>query len=148
MPFASFNSEQSFPLGYRMYSVKPGRGPSAFGVVGAAIAVVFGLFWTAQASSSGAPDFMVGFGVVFVLVAISSGFYHVYNATASNRASEFDVVHHSEELDPLSQHFSSHPSGSNPGDDTVDGFCPYCGATVTHDFSFCPRCGRPIPPAS
>ena len=39
-----------------MKSIKPGRGPSMMGAVGAAFAVVFGIIWTMAAASMGAPS--------------------------------------------------------------------------------------------
>jgi hypothetical protein len=44
-------------------------------LVGAAIAAVFGIFWTVAASSMGAPGFFPLFGVVFVVVAVAGGIY-------------------------------------------------------------------------
>jgi high-affinity Fe2+/Pb2+ permease len=44
-------------------------------LIGAAVAAVFGIFWTATASSMGAPGFFPLFGVVFILVAVAGGIY-------------------------------------------------------------------------
>jgi hypothetical protein len=44
-------------------------------LVGAAVAGVFGVFWTAAATSMGAPGFFTLFGVVFVLFAVGGGIY-------------------------------------------------------------------------
>ena len=49
-----------------MKHIKPGRGPSAMGGIGAAAAAVFGIFWTAIA-----PGFMKAFGVIFIVIAIA-----------------------------------------------------------------------------
>ena len=49
-----------------MKHIKPGRGPSAMGGIGAVAAAVFGIFWTAIA-----PGFMKAFGVIFIVIAIA-----------------------------------------------------------------------------
>ncbi len=85
-----------------MYSIKPGRGPSLGSAIGGAIAVVFGIFWTMFAASMGAPGFFVLFGIIFVLAGIGNTVYSLYNATAPNRLSEYDITSHREESDPLS----------------------------------------------
>lgn len=75
-----------------MKSVKPGRGPSAMGAVGALFAAIFGVIWTAAAASMGAPPFFCLFGVVFVIIGIIQAIYNFKNATGKNRYSEFDIV--------------------------------------------------------
>ena len=52
-----------------MKHIKPGRGPSAMGGIGAVAAAVFGIFWTAIA-----PGFMKAFGVIFIVIAIALPF--------------------------------------------------------------------------
>ena len=131
-----------------MYSVKPGRGPSGFGVVGAVVAAVFGVFWTAGAASMGAPPWFVAFGVVFVVLAIAGGVYHFHNATSKNRVSEFDIVRSSEEPDPFAPRAPNAAPALTPPHDSVNGFCPFCGAAVSPEFSFCPKCGKAIPTAN
>jgi hypothetical protein len=122
-----------------MYSVKPGRGPSAFGAVGAVIALVFGIFWTVTASRAGAPGIFVLFGVVFMLAAVAGGIYNLFNAVAPNRASEYDIVRTSAEPDPL----APAPS-SAPGYPIAGGYCPFCGNALSPEFQFCPKCGKAV----
>jgi len=122
-----------------MYSVKPGRGPSAFGVVGAVVAVAFGIFWTIMASRIGAPTFFVLFGVVFVLIAVARGIYDLFNAVSPNRASEYDIVRTSAESDP----FTPTPT-SAPGYPVAGGYCPFCGKPLSPEFQFCPKCGKAV----
>jgi hypothetical protein len=131
-----------------MYSIKPGRGPSAAGVVGSIIAAVFGVIWTAGAASMGAPGVFIAFGVVFVLAAIGGGIYNLYNATATNRVSHFDIVHASAEPDPLSPRISNARTPSAPITGAVSGFCPFCGNGLAPEFAFCPKCGKAVPPTS
>ena len=61
-----------------MKHIKPGRGPSAMGGIGAVAAAVFGIFWTAIA-----PGFMKAFGVIFIVIAIAQAVYHFKNAASS-----------------------------------------------------------------
>jgi hypothetical protein len=50
--------------------------PGRFGaLIGAAVAGVFGVFWTVTATAAGAPGFFRLFGVFFVLFAIAGGIY-------------------------------------------------------------------------
>lgn len=129
-----------------MKSVKPGRAPSAIGVWGAVVAVVFGIFWTAQAARMGAPAFMPIFGVLFIITGVITGIYKFKNATGKNRYSSFDITEEGEEPDPLQQRFGEAPSL----DDTrqagnADGYCPYCGAPADAGYAFCRRCGKELP---
>jgi len=65
-----------------MKSVKPGRGPSMMGGVGAIGAGLFGIIWTFGAASMGAPGFFVLFGIVFIGISIFSAVYNLKNATS------------------------------------------------------------------
>ena len=127
-----------------MYSMKPGRGPSAAGVVGAVIAAAFGVFLTASAASMGAPNFFVAFGVMFILVAICGGVYHFHNATSDNRMSEFDIVRTSAEPDPLARLAASRAAAPVIDAEPDGGFCTDCGAALSAEFNFCPKCGNAI----
>ena len=126
-----------------MKHIKPGRGPSAMGAAGSLVAAVFGVFWTIGAASMGAPVFFCLFGVVFVILGIVQAVYSFKNATGKNRYSEFDIVDSAEEPDPWNQHFGG-DSDAPAGGDALR-YCPYCGAAVGDDFSFCARCGRKLP---
>ena len=83
-----------------MKSIKPGRGPSAMGAVGAIIAVVFGVIWTGMASSMNAPPLFPLFGVLFILIGIGQAVYHFINAAGKNRFSVYDITDSSEESAP------------------------------------------------
>lgn len=104
-PFSSHSPRRGF-------SVKPGRGPSAFGALAGMGAVAFGILWTigAFAITRGSPFPMVGtifplFGVVFVLIGISRVVYDWRNATGRDRNSIVDVVPEEQEPDPLDVRF-------------------------------------------
>lgn len=106
-----------------MYSIKPGRGPSAMGAVGSVIAIVFGIGWTILAFNitKDAPFPIVGiifplFGVLFVIIGIVQFAYNVINTTARNRMSALDVTTGTEEPDPLNQIFGNASSGDRPGE--------------------------------
>jgi hypothetical protein len=141
-----------------MWSIKPGRGPSAMGAMGSAIGIVFGIFWTILAFSitREAPFAAIRiifplFGVAFIITGVISLIYNLNNAVSPNRFSAFDVTRPDEESDPLQQRFSNpqtlhgpHVASSagtrkHPGE-----FCPFCGAQVSADFNFCPKCGKNI----
>ncbi len=129
-----------------MKSIKPGRGPSMMSAVGSIAAGVFGVFWTIGAASMGAPGFFVGFGVVFILLAVGLAIYAFYNATAKNRMSAFDITEHGEEPDPLDPNARM---GERPAARADAGaperFCPYCGAPTEGDYAYCRACGRKLP---
>lgn len=130
-----------------MKSVKPGRGPSAMGAIGAAAAVLFGIIWTAAAASMGAPIFFPLFGLVFIIMGIVQVVYNLKNATGENRFSDYDIVDENEEPDPLNQRFGtpSAPDGPARQDGGELRYCPYCGAELGKDFTFCGRCGKRLP---
>lgn len=134
-----------------MYSVKPGRGPSLMGGVGAIAAAAFGVIWTIGATSVGAPPFFALFGLVFILIAVAGAVFNFYNATARNRMSTFDITSGDEESDPIAEVLKrpgqpgpsdrGQPADSRkfPGD-----YCPFCGAQVSADYDYCPKCGKDI----
>lgn len=133
-----------------MKSIKPGRGPSAMGALGSIICVVFGIFWTIMASSSGAPIFFPIFGIMFIVMGIVQTIYHFKNATSTNRFSEYDITDSSEESDPLQDMFGK--KGNTEFTKSEDfnksektNFCPYCGDKVNSDFEYCPKCGKKLP---
>ena len=129
-----------------MKSIKPGRGPSMMGAVGAAFAVIFGIIWTLAAASMGAPFFFPLFGLVFIGMGVMSAVYNYKNATGENRYSAYDIVDEREEPDPLNLRFGEQGDGSRGDPASGDfAFCPYCGMELSPDFTFCPRCGKQLP---
>ena len=128
-----------------MKSVKPGRGPSFMGGIGAVAAIVFGVIWTIAAASMGAPFFFPLFGVVFIVVGIVQAVYNFKNATSKHRYSAFDITDEHEEPDPLNERFGSqNAEQAANGTDSDAHFCPYCGSKVNMDYKFCKHCGREI----
>ena len=126
-----------------MKSIKRGRGPSFMGGVGNIFACLFGIFWTFSAYSMGAPLPFCAFGVLFIGIAVVSAVYNFRNATGKNRYSEFDIVDHTEEEDPLNGFFGDAPSSAAATRESR--FCPYCGSPAADDFEFCNQCGRKLP---
>lgn len=135
-----------------MKSIKPGRGPSAMGVVGSVAVGIFGICWTISAASMGAPIFFMFFGIVFIGLAIMQGIYHFKNATGQNRMSVFDITDHREEPDPLNQFVNERNRSNSAVSQTEDlsgeghfEYCPYCGNKVMEQsYRFCPKCGKEI----
>ena len=132
-----------------MKSIKPGRGPSMMGGIGAIAAAVFGIFWTITAVSMGAPVMFPLFGILFICMGVAQAVYNFKNATGKNRYSSFDIVDEHEEQDPLQQRFGNQPKPEQQPQSTAmsaeDGFCPYCGNPVAGEFEFCPKCGKQLP---
>ena len=110
-----------------MKSVKPGRGPSAMGALGA-------------------PIFFPIFGVLFIIIGIVQAVYHFKNATGENRYSAFDIVDSAEEPDPLDRRFAPDRDPEERLDESGDfRVCPYCGARLGSGFTFCGKCGKRLP---
>ena len=123
-----------------MKSIKRGRGPSMMGAVGSLFAAAFGVIWTVGAFSMGAPPFFCLFGVVFVVLGVIEALYNFKNATGENRYSEFDIVEHGEEPDPMESYINKDKENLTP----KGPYCPYCGNKVDEGYSFCPKCGRKL----
>lgn len=128
-----------------MKSIKPGRGPSALGVWGAVITVVFGIFWTCMTISMGAPGIFPVFGVLFVITGVIIGIYHYKNATGKNRYSVFDITENGEEPDPLQQRFGEMPVSGDVSPEGDTAYCPYCGTPADAAYEFCRKCGKRLP---
>mgnify|MGYP000088412714 CR=1 FL=1 len=134
-----------------MYSVKPGRGPSLMGGIGAVIVAVFGVIWTVLAVSMGAPPIFPLFGVVFILAALGGAVYNFYNAAGRHRISSFDITARGEEPDPIAKAMGydrpvaadSPPAAAGPRKYPGE-YCPFCGTRVGADFDYCPKCGKDI----
>ena len=135
-----------------MKSVKPGRGPSFLGCVVCLLMALFGVLWTVAAFSIDAGLSGVIFplfGIIFVGFAVVNAIYNFKNATGKNRYSEFDITDGDEEPDPLNERFGSRsaskPTESKDDKKTKNKFCPYCGAEVGGDYTFCNSCGKKLP---
>lgn len=129
-----------------MKSIKPGRGPSKLGMVGAIGAVLFGIFWCIMAGSMGA-WFMIPFGLIFIGMAAYNALYHRHNAKEENRYSIVDIVDEAEEPDPLNKIYAQKAQGKTgaKANGTSVAYCSYCGSAVNPDFDFCPKCGKQLP---
>lgn len=132
-----------------MRSVKPGRGPSFMGGIGAVGAVIFGIIWMAAAAQMGAPVPFVLFGLVFVVIAAANAIFSFRNATGENRYSLYDITEEGEEPDPLEERYGRKEESyfreeSEAVPEEKGGFCPYCGARVEADHAFCRSCGKKL----
>lgn len=110
----------------RGFRVVPGRANSALGGVSSLAVGAFGIVWIISAASMGAPGYMIGAGVMFVLFAIGGAIVSFYNAGAERR---FPIV----EIEP-----------STPAPAADDAFCTACGAPASRNHNFCAACGNPI----
>ncbi|MBR5519701.1 MAG: zinc ribbon domain-containing protein [Clostridia bacterium] len=124
-----------------MKHIKPGRGPSMMGGIGAIAVGIFGVIWTIGAASMGGGLFAL-FGVVFVGMAIAMAVYNFKNATGKERYSAFDIVDDTEEPDPLQSRYGKTPPASAK---RKNKFCPWCGAKVDAEYEFCNECGKKLP---
>ncbi len=128
-----------------MKSIKPGRGPSMMSGVTGIFMIGFGVVWTLLAAQM-SPLFAL-FGVLWTGIAITQTVYNFKNATSKNRYSTFDITEGNEEPDPLNVRFGEW-SQETPKTDESTGdskFCPYCGAKVESDYTFCNECGKKLP---
>lgn len=131
-----------------MKSVKRGRGPSFMNGAGSVAAAIFGILWTVGALSIIPPQMGVIrvifplFGLVFIGMAVMNAVYNLKNASSKERYSEFDITDDTEEPDPLNRRFGSDPPDPDTG---ADSFCPWCGAKISADFEYCPKCGKRLP---
>ena len=126
-----------------MKSIKPGRGPSMMGGIGAIFAAVFGVIWMIAALSMGAPPLFAAFGVIFIAMAIVNAVYHIKNATGKKRYSAFDITEDGEENDPLNERFGDSQKKTESGEKAQ--FCPYCGTKAEATFLYCTKCGKELP---
>lgn len=131
------------------WSIKPGRGPSAFSAVGSGFAAVFGVLWTIFAISltkdspfTFAKIIFPLFGLVFIGMAIAQAAYHKRNATGENRFSSYDIVSKNAEPDPFDSGFSSNPESTLTSSGATS-FCTACGRQFESSDRFCGSCGRP-----
>ena len=77
-----------------MKSIKPGRFNSGQGIIGAVFGIIFAIFWTIMAASSGAPIIFPVFGIGFIVLMVTELIKNVHNFTNKNRYSavEFSIV--------------------------------------------------------
>lgn len=132
-----------------MKSIKPGRGPSAMGAMGSAVAIIFGIFWTIMAGSMGAPIFFPLFGIIFIGIGIVQFIYNYKNATGKNRMSVYDITDEGEESDPFDNFVSREDEKksalkSEGISENKFNYCPYCGNGMGDGFKFCPSCGKEV----
>ena len=133
-----------------MYSVKPGRGPSLMGGIGALIGIVFVFGWIALAQVINAPPLFTAFGFLMLVLLICQAIYQFYNATQRHRLSSLDVVQDQEEFDPIAramgydQKSSQNPPPPPASSPDAAKYCPYCGSPLQADFEYCPQCGKDI----
>lgn len=128
-----------------MKSIKRGRGPSFMDGMGSVFGCIFGVFWTIMAFRIGAPPFFCCFGILFIAIGAFNAWYSFHNAKSGNRFSEFDIVEHGEEDDPLNERFGVEPSAKKSAEVGENKFCPFCGVAVADDFKFCNNCGKKLP---
>lgn len=128
-----------------MKSIKPGRGPSFMGGIMCIFVGLFGVIWTVLAAGMGGGLFAL-FGVIFIAIAVVQAIYNFKNATGENRYSAFDITDDDEEPDPLNQRYGHHSAENKKSGGTGGSvYCPYCGAKVEGDFTFCNKCGKKLP---
>ena len=116
----------------RMYSVKPGRGPSFAGGVVGIFFVIFGICFFAWIPDD-SPGFIRAFLIFWILAAAFGVFYNFYNATQPNRVSEVDIVRSGSGPDPVASafgHVDQPPAAQTTAGGDERSFCPYCGSRL------------------
>jgi hypothetical protein len=128
----------------RKFSVKPGRGPSAFSAIGGIFGAVFGVLWTILAINitADAPFPAVKiifplFGVLFVVGSIAGVIYNAYNATQPDRFSNLDVEANDADAAAAAS------SAKVLKDEPRGKYCTNCGAGLRDSDRFCSECGTP-----
>jgi hypothetical protein len=125
--------------------IKPGRSVSVIGIVAGIIITIGGILWIALLLKLSSEDnemepgvvFLLIFGIMFVILAITITVFHVRNTSAKNRPSILDI----EEV--TGEEINAKASIENQT--TLDGkisFCPYCGKPFKKDFLYCQYCGK------
>ena len=140
-----------------MKSIKPGRGPSAFGGVASVLGALFGVIWIVAAVTMGAPWFFALFGVAFVGLSIANAVFGFHNAFGKNRYSSFDITEDGEEPDPFHSRIEPEAPDAPEAPEAPEApdaqrafsqgprYCPYCGGTADEGYAYCRYCGRKLP---
>lgn len=80
-------------------------------------------------------------------LGVVQAIYHYKNATSKDRYSIIDIVDSGEVWDP-SDNWVKNKNGDEPeiqNSMTSElNYCPYCGAKVNSDYTFCSKCGKSI----
>lgn len=97
-------------------------------VAGGVFMLLFGLVWTSEASSIGAPPFFSLFGILFMAFAV----WMIVSALRPGKKTP--------------------PAGADPAKPPAapdldehheySGYCPYCGSPVEKGHGFCSVCGK------
>lgn len=105
-------------------------------VIGAAISVLFILFWLYSAFSGGAPAIFYIVGA-FCLYTSLKGFVQRYKAyrQRKNNPDFYDYAEY------RNTGYDTTPRHIDTGDVR---YCPYCGGQVKQDYAYCPYCGRQL----
>jgi len=121
-----------------MRNNRPDKGPLLVQMLLSIFVLVFAVFWTILAASGA--GFMAIFGVFFIVIAIVRMVMLWRHATGRDRK-DFSVSGNEEEFDRFDRGTET-PKGTRSNSDSA--YCPYCGAKVGADFTFCGGCGRKL----
>lgn len=121
-----------------MRNNRPEKGPLFVQMLISIFVLVFAVFWTALAASGA--GFMAIFGVFFIVIAIARMVMIWHHAAGKDRKN-FSVSGNEEQFDRFDRRTESQ---EEPRSTTPSAYCPYCGAKVGADFTFCGECGRKL----
>lgn len=123
---------------YSMRNNRPDKGPLFVQMLISIFVLVFAVFWTTLAASGA--GFMAIFGVFFIVIAVARMVMLWRHAMGKDRK-DFSASHGEEQFDRFDRGTDSQ---EEPRSTTSSAYCPYCGAKVGADFTFCGECGRKL----
>ncbi len=123
--------------GGKMRNIKSGKESSPAHLVSTIFGVVFAIFWTVSATTTGAPKFFILFGIMFTVISIIRLFNHFTHITKGKRKINSESLDEdSRQVDILLER-----QGAKNPEETVYSYCHSCGEQLKKKYKRCPSCG-------